>query len=388
MPRNTNSQRNSVVRFFLVLILILIAAAAYVVSLCIGLVRQEPEPLFPGEAVSPLSTADTLPSADPTVPAPLPTTEPSSIPETAASFQETTEALQEAVTGAAQDALYFEAVTLTENGTYAEADRIFRQLWSDGMELFDDPYWRLCETKLLPGDEAYQELTRILGFDILNQYGDTVDYGYLSSSDGSPWSQSELIIHFKDAHLTEQEYTFEMGDGSRIRVPATFGEYYDAGWRVYHVDEGVTEYGLDLKNAELTDLVPEYGGGCTLINGNGKVLDVFITYHHQEPAALKDIPVDICSFGLDVYPEGSEGSEKKPLEAESFRLNGITEGTAAADIIGKLGFPTQICYTSNSYGLQVLEFIYYETNGSTGHSMYLYLDSETGALDRISWVYS
>lgn len=256
--------------------------------------------------------------------------------------------------------MYIKAVALMDAGEYAEAKEIFLSL--DDYEN-SEACWKVCATELMLDDPLYRELMDLLGIAPLTE---TIDYGCVVP-DAYGNGDTEIYLELKNGQPPEPEYTVEMGNGCNVRIPMTYGELYEAGWRVAATN---WQADFDVKEAKLSNIfLTDEMIFCDMVGINGKTINVTLHNTQKEAVELRTVPVT----GIVIY-----GSEMQGIS-----INGITQGATASEIIKAFGWPHLIHAMYGDCFKNV--WLYYHDEHPVGDNLSIYLDEKTGQLENFSY---
>lgn len=271
-----------------------------------------------------------------------------------AEWEESAEKTQESE----EEQTYNRAVARMEEGVYSEAVELFAGL---GNYKNADAYWKLCATKAMLDDPLYLELVSLLGMDSL---ADAIDYGCVVP-DAYGNGKTEVYFYLKNSQPLDFEYIFEMRNGCHIRIPTTYGELYEAGWRAIDTNR---QSEFRLKEAELDDL---YQGSTMLfsdmVGTNGETIG-FTLCHEGEATQLRKVPV----IGINVNDS----------EMQGVSVNGITQGATVSEIVKAFGLPCNVHAMHEGTFLSIGLFYGLEPGGD---HLRIGLDAETGRLANLAY---
>lgn len=256
---------------------------------------------------------------------------------------------------------YNKAVSLMNAGAYAEAKEIF-----SGLDDYEnsEAYWKICATKAMLEDPLYWEFISLLGVDSVT---DEIDYGCIIPN-AYGRGETEIYFELKNSRPPESEYTFEMGNGCNVRIPMTYGDLYETGWRVVETN-WQTDY--EMKKAKLSDFYPaDEMIFCDMVGKNGKTVNFTLHNKQEEPVELRTVPVT----GIGIYNS----------EMRGVYVNGITQGATVSEIVEAFGWPHLI---RAMYGDTFVSIdLFYHGSEPLGENLTIYLDEKTGRL--ASFAYS
>ena len=193
----------------------------------------------------------------------------------------------------------------------------------------------------------YHTLSEKMGMDFTEQ--DVREY---QSGEGY------LIVYMNTDQRFDENSCVELGNGTTLQYPMTYGELCDAGWT--------------LAEGELSDPFPatEATEWFPMINSDGKTIETRIYNSTESPMALQDVPVYQLRFG-------DEG-------AETFSVSGIQRGATAEEIMDTFGMPHNFYIVENFDGTQCISLSY--INYTNTLDLTFVMNPETGLLENL--VYS
>lgn len=243
--------------------------------------------------------------------------------------------------------IYSEAVALMEAGSYTKAQELFESIAD---QKYVDDYLEACEgIEDLIRNPMYPKLCDLMGMDVAEMVLENA------------YSDDEHVAAFP-ANYTEivPEYIFEMGDGSMLQLPMTYGDLLDAGWNL--------EYGME--EEEFSSIFPgEEYIWCSFINAEGKTMNAELGNYSDSPIDLWDAVVTQLQVGGD--------------ETENFSVSGITLGATVEDIMAVFGRPLQISYYEWESGGK--DFSFYYIDDINYSSISFDMDPETGLLNSVCY---
>lgn len=277
-----------------------------------------------------------------------------------------------------EESLYEKAVALVDAGKYSEAMEVFEDMYNPYRYKDASEYMELCQNELMLADPLFTELEKIMGIESLEE---KIERGGIYNGGTGIGDARQLWCYIKNPQVLKSSYIFEMGDKTKLQLPMTYGELYEAGWRLKEESFG-PKYGFEGK--QLNELFPAGGYNYLyMINSRGKVIWVYVGNSSSEEVELRDVPIDFLRLGdnLTTYIS-NDGKERTEIEAESFVVNGITKGSSIADVLEKFGWPHHIEYTVYSEESKSIGFEYW--NDLEGNiSMIVWIDGQIGTVDSI-----
>ena len=193
----------------------------------------------------------------------------------------------------------------------------------------------------------YKTLSRKMGIDFMEQDVEEICIDEESAS-----------VYLNNCDYLDESYVVELGNGTTLQFPMTYGELCDAGW--------------SLLDAEIGDYIPtEYGEWFEFVNSNGKTIEAYLCNISDSPVELRNVPVTMLEFG--------------DTGTESFSINGIQKGSTVKEILAEFGLPYGSSFYEWENGYQ--SFAFYYTGEDIDCSIHFDIDPKTGRLDHIwySW---
>ena len=194
----------------------------------------------------------------------------------------------------------------------------------------------------------YHTLSEKMGMDFTEQ--DVHEY---QSGEGY------LIVYMNTDQRFDENSCVELGNGTTLQYPMTYGELCDAGWT--------------LAEGELSDPFPmeEATEWFPMINSDGKTIEARIYNSAESPMALQDVPVLQLLFG-------DKGTE-------TFAVSGIQRGATVQEILDTFGTPCVCSFHEEDDGSKSFAIIYMDESGD--FDLYFDMDPETGLLENLvySW---
>ena len=148
--------------------------------------------------------------------------------------------------------------------------------------------------------------------------------------------EDEASVYLSNCRYLDSEYLFQLGNGTTLQLPMTYGQLCDAGWM--------------LEYDSIPDPYPaEQIQWFSFMNSNGKTIGAEIANLSDAPMDVRDARVAQISLG-DAY-------------TEHFSLNGIGPGATVKQILEVFGLPHGCIYYEWSWN-DISFFFYYidETN--------------------------
>ena len=193
----------------------------------------------------------------------------------------------------------------------------------------------------------YKTLSKKMGIDFMEQDVEEICIDEESAS-----------VYLNNCDYLDESYVVELGNGTTLQFPMTYGELCDAGWA--------------LLEAEIGDSIPtEYGEWFVFVNSDGKTIEAYLCNISDSPVELRDVPVTMFDFG--------------DAGTESFSINGIQKGSTVKEILAEFGLPYGSSFYEWENGYQ--SFAFYYTGEDIDCSIHFDIDPKTGRLDHIwySW---
>ena len=164
-----------------------------------------------------------------------------------------------------------------------------------------------------------------------------------------------VVVYMDNDQRLYDKCSVELGNGTTIQYPMTYGELCDAGWT--------------LEEGELSDPFPaeEATEWFPMVNSDGKTIEARIYNSTESPMALRDVPVFQLLFG-------DEGTE-------TFSVHGLQRGATAQEIMDIFGTPSSFCIVENIDGTLYMNLSY--INYTNTHSLAFVMDPETGLLENL-----
>ena len=189
----------------------------------------------------------------------------------------------------------------------------------------------------------YKTLSRKMGIDFMEQDVEEICIDEESAS-----------VYLNNCDYLDESYVVELGNGTTLQFPMTYGELCDAGW--------------SLLDAEIGDSIPtEYGEWFEFVNSNGKTIEAYLCNISDSPVELRNVPVTMLEFG--------------DTGTESFSINGIQKGSTVKEILAEFGLPYGSSFYEWEDGYQ--SFAFYYTSDGDGYSIQFDIDPKTGRLDNV-----
>ena len=193
----------------------------------------------------------------------------------------------------------------------------------------------------------YKTLSRKMGIDFMEQDVEEICIDEESAS-----------VYLNNCDYLDESYVVELGNGTTLQFPMTYGELCDAGW--------------SLLDAEIGDSIPtEYGEWFEFVNSDGKTIEAYICNSSDASVEVRNAPVTMLEFG--------------DAGTESFSINGIGKGATVKQIIKEFGLPYWCGFNESKDGDHSFSFYYIdETNTAF---LDFDMNPKTGRLDHIwySW---
>ena len=168
-----------------------------------------------------------------------------------------------------------------------------------------------------------------------------------------------VVVYMNNDTLLWNDCCVELGNGTTLQYPMTYGELCDAGWT--------------LAEGELSDPFPmeEATDWFPMVNSDGKTIEARIYNSAESPMALQDVPVLQLLFG-------DEGTE-------TFAVSGIQRGATVQEILDTFGTPCVCSFHEEDDGSKSFAIIYMDESGN--FDLYFDMDPETGLLENLvySW---
>lgn len=193
----------------------------------------------------------------------------------------------------------------------------------------------------------YKTLSRKMGIDFMEQDVEEVIIDEESAS-----------VYLNNCDYLDESYVVELGNGTTLQFPMTYGELCDAGWA--------------LLDAEIGDSIPtEYGEWFEFVNSDGKTIEAYLCNISNSPVELRNVPVTMLEFG--------------DVGTESFSINGIQKGSTVKEILAEFGLPYCSSFYEWENGHQ--SFAFYYTGEDIDCSIHFDIDPKTGRLEYLwySW---
>ena len=164
-----------------------------------------------------------------------------------------------------------------------------------------------------------------------------------------------VVVYMDNDQRLYDNCSVELGNGTTIQYPMTYGELCDAGWT--------------LEEGELSDPFPaeETTEWFPMVNSDGKTIETRIYNSTESPMALRDVPVFQLLFG-------DEGTE-------TFSVSGLQRGATAQEIMDIFGTPSSFYIVENFDGTLYMNLSY--INYTNTHSLAFVMDPETGLLENL-----
>lgn len=203
-----------------------------------------------------------------------------------------------------------------------------------------------AETPVTGDDSLVGKLQSILGTAI------SLDNDYELSY------EDEEFVNFvqPEKNYAELDHTAQLGDGTTIQLPMTYGDLVNAGW---------------ISQTQWVDTAETYTMGSSYFTGSdGKTIEAFICNKTSEAIPLEETTVYQVNLG-------GEGTE-------TFQVYGLSKGSTVADIVAALGNPGNITYYYTEYeDGDVFTQLDMEYNAKDG-TLSIRLDADTGLIYSVS----
>ena len=168
-----------------------------------------------------------------------------------------------------------------------------------------------------------------------------------------------VVVYMNNDQRIHDKCFVELGNGTTLQYPMTYGELCDAGWT--------------LAEGELSDPFPatEATEWFPMVNSDGKTIEARIYNSAESPMALQDIPVFQLLFG-------DKGTE-------TFAVSGIQRGATVQEILDTFGTPCVCSFHEEDDGSKSFAIFYMDETGD--FDLYFDMDPETGLLENLvySW---
>ena len=189
----------------------------------------------------------------------------------------------------------------------------------------------------------YKTLSKKMGIDFMEQDVEEICIDEESAS-----------VYLNNCDYLDESYVVELGNGTTLQFPMTYGELCDAGWA--------------LLDDEISDSLPaEFGKWFVFVNSDGKTIEAYIANTSDASVEVQNAPVTMFDFG--------------DLGTESFSINGIKKGSTVKEILAEFGLPYGSSFYEWEDGYQ--SFAFYYTSDGDGYSIQFDIDPKTGRLDNV-----
>lgn len=174
----------------------------------------------------------------------------------------------------------------------------------------------------------------------------------------SAYSTSNYVsVCLNNCRYLNGDYTFKMGNGSKIKLPTTYGRLCDGGWMPEYDDEVIDPHPAGERY------------WISLINTDGKTMNAEICNDTSAPIDVRDTQVTQIQVGN--------------ILTEDFDLSGLTRGSTVAEVLDKFGMPCECSYYVVEGGIDRFDLFYIDK----ADTIYLHFsfDPQTNLLDSIGY---
>ena len=192
----------------------------------------------------------------------------------------------------------------------------------------------------IPDNPLYETLQEKMCIDFTHQDLQSIDI-----------TEDSASVSLNNCGYFDPKSVFEMGNGTTLQLPMTYGELCDAGW--------------ELDYQEISDPYPtsQYNR-YVFINSDGKTISAEIVNHTNSPIDVRKAEVAQLALGY--------------FHTENFSINGIEPGATVTEILLAFGLPASCGYYEDETGPLSFHLLYRSKNDE----MYtvFYISPETNRL--------
>ena len=171
-----------------------------------------------------------------------------------------------------------------------------------------------------PDSHLYETLQEKMGIDFTQQYVSYIGVNETSAS-----------VSMENCRYLDEFYVVEMGDGTKLQFPLTYGDLLKAGWKLDDEEIG---------NRYPAGQIEWYN----FINSDGKTMSAELANMSKFSKNVRKAQVSQINVGY--------------LLTESFSINGITVGATVEEIMAEFGLPHYCNYYKWPDGSEAFSFYY------------------------------